>query len=114
MATESNDSQFKIVAGPPLRDILLALELRHEGREITFGIERPSDTLPHEQTTIDVKVDHIGIEDGSGNNWLLKLSFDRYYLFGELVGGRPFGAYYNTNRREGWVRLVEKGGALAA
>ena len=105
MTTNNQDQQWKIVRGPSREELFDGLRLRHEDRKILFHLEGSRDTLLQEEEILNVKINGIRIEGGSGNNWLLQLSPDRFLIFGQGVG---FDACYNTARRKGWVRLASK------
>mgnify|MGYP001353434555 FL=1 len=98
----TNTAQRQITAGPSREELFDALRLRHESRTVTMTVENTVRTAgdPHKSLmmklprTFQVTVDSIGVEDGSGNNWLLTLS---------NKDGR-FEGYFNTTRREGWLR----------
>ncbi len=97
----TNTAQRQITAGPSREELFDALRLRHESRTVTMTVENTVRWAgdPHKRTicriyNFQVTVDSIGVEDGSGNNWLLTLS---------NKDGR-FEGYFNTTRREGWLR----------
>ena len=97
-------AQRQIVAGPSREELFDALRLRHEGREVTFTVA-PQTQVPASarfkpvNLAFSVQVNELGIEDGSGNNWLFKL-YDRYAVLGSMY----LEGYINVTRREGWVR----------
>lgn len=84
--------QFNIAMGPSREELFDALRLRHENRPVYFD-------LPYLGGRFKVEVDEIGIEDGSGNSWLLKLHDPK-----GLLGANRLEAYFNTNSRSGWIR----------
>jgi len=99
-----------IVAGPSCEELFLALRLRHEGRKVTFTVAPSHITRRNlaggrkfipQALQFDVMVDELGIEDGSGNNWLFTL-YDATASFGST----RLKGYMDTTRREGWVKPV--------
>jgi|APSaa5957512576_1039674.scaffolds.fasta_scaffold28443_1 hypothetical protein len=101
----TNHTQDPIIAGPSREQLFDALRLRHEGRTITITIERSFVTVSppgkglrgKNAITLNPVVDSISIEDGSGNNWLLKL---------RSTDSECLEAYFNTATRKGWIRPV--------
>jgi hypothetical protein len=103
----TNKQQRQITAGPSREELFDALRLRHEGRTVTVTVDNTVRTAgdPRKSLTmklpltLEVGVDSIGIEDGSGNSWLLGV----YDKDGKL-GSKRLEGYFNTTRREGWIR----------
>ena len=97
-------NQHQITAGPSREELFDALRLRHEGRKVSFTATKnsqwpnPRFKVLGETETFDVSIDSIGVEDGSGNNWLLTIS-DKT---------ERFEGYFNTTRREGWLKPMTK------
>lgn len=105
----ANQHQYQIVGGPSREELFDALRLRHEGRTVTLTVDNSVEAVggPRESLTtkhpliLRVTVESIGVEDGSGNSWLLTLvDSDR-----KLGSGYVWG-YFNTTRREGWLNVV--------
>jgi len=91
-------NQHQIVAGPSREDLFDGLRLRHEGRQIEMSLTtKHAVTMPCSHTKMSFCVDSIGIEDGSGHNWTLQLS----YSCGENI--LSYKAYYNTKTRAGVI-----------
>ena len=105
----ANQQHFKIIAGPSREDLFDALRLRHEGRTVTLTVDNWVETVGGPRGCLTIKlpltfratVESIGVEDGSGDSWLLTLvNSDR-----KLGSGYVWG-YFNTVRREGWLNVV--------
>ena len=102
-----------IVAGPSREELFDALRLRHENRTVRITVESRTRTAGDPQKSLDmnykrtlvVSVDSVGIEDGSGNRWLLTLTDD---------DGISYDGYFDTERRQGWLKLSEKGNSWIA
>jgi len=92
--------QRQITAGPSREELFDALRLRHENRKVSFTLA-PNTHPWSAPKKVQVFVDGISIEDGSGANWLLKIR-DEYQEF--TLGTCQLEGYYNTTRREGWTR----------
>lgn len=98
-----------IVAGPSREALFDALRLQYEGRKITFTV---APTLEQQATggnygrpnnlALQVKVDMLRPEDGSGNNWLFEL-IDEH----QSLGSCKLRGHINTTLRcEGWVEPI--------
>lgn len=92
----ANQQQSVIVAGPSREELFDALRLRHEKRQVTFTTARPDQIFK-------ATVDRIGVEDGSGDNWLISLQVRDTHLGSVYLHG-----FYNTVRRDGWLRPTKK------
>lgn len=93
-----------ILSGPSREDLFDALRLRHEGKQVTFTVapetQPPANArVKFHDLTFKAQVNQLGIEDGSGNNWVFKL-YDRH----GVLGSQYLEGYMNTTRRTGWVR----------
>jgi len=88
--------QFDITGGPSREELFDALRLRHENRKPVFHV-------PYIRGgCFVVSVDAIGIEDGSGDNWLLQLHDPN-----GLLGANHLKAYFNTVTRRGWMKPLD-------
>ena len=104
----TSTSQRELVAGPSREELFDALRLRHEGRKVTFTLAPQNITgrtlaegrkfVPG-NLAFHVQVNEVGIEDGSGNNWLFKL-YDEHAVLGTMY----LEGYINITTRKGWVR----------
>lgn len=100
--------QHKIVAGPSREELFDALRLRHENRLVRMTTQYHSRTAGEGQRSFEdnsklvfsVSVDSIEIGDLSGHKWILTLTDD---------DGLSYLAYFDTERRHGWLKLSEKG-----
>ena len=108
----NNQQQYLITAGPSREDLFDALRLRHEGRTTTFTVtclklvpstyEGRAVTREFERPcVISVHVDAIGVEDGSGDSWLITV-----YDKSRSLGSAHLTGYYHTTKRSGNIRLV--------
>jgi len=101
----TTNQRREINSGPSREELFDALRLRHEGRAIPFTVsppkQRPGSRIRVLNETFNVQVNSVGIEDGSGNCWLLTL--DDYH---EILGSSCLSAYYNTRTRTGWVQVA--------
>lgn len=96
-----------ILAGPSREELFDALRLRHENRTVKITVECRTRTAGDPQKSVDMKykrilvvsVDSIGVEDGSGNRWLLTLTDD---------DGISYDGYFDTERRQGWLKPKEE------
>ncbi len=89
--------QFEIVDGPSREALFDALRLRHMGCfHVTFQI-----STPNGDSRIKVRVNSIGIEDGSGNNWLIEV-YDPQGILGDKY---LHGYYRSCAPREGYLKL---------
>jgi hypothetical protein len=110
-AVMADRKQFPIVMGPSREELFDALRLRHEGREVTItaskGYGLPASPPKKGISALAVltldnlTVDSIGIEDGSGDNWILRLRDPN-----NKTGSKYLEGYFNTVKRTGWVRPV--------
>ena len=108
MATQQ--TQYPIIAGPSREELFDALRLRHEGRKITMTVSKgyglpaapPSKGIAALAVWVldNLTIDGIAIEDGSGNNWLLKLHDPN----SKIGNDEYLDAYFNTTNRKGWIR----------
>jgi hypothetical protein len=104
----NQEQSHKITKGPSREELFDALRLRHEGRalQMTVGqdvIVRTADGPRRSLTTtlpliLKVRVDSIGVEDGSGSRWMLSL-FDKDIK----LGSEHLVAYYDTTLRAGSI-----------
>jgi hypothetical protein len=96
--------QCRVVAGPSREELFDALRLRHEDRRLHFTLGSDGRELGlNQRLSIDkdrrivVLVNSIGIEDGSGNRWLL-----RVILIG--LGSIYLTGYFDTATRTGYLQ----------
>ena len=86
-------THFEITMGPSQEELFDALRLRHENRKVRFTVRNDQGVA-----RATITIDSIGIEDGSGNNWLFS---------GRGVSGRLLKGYINTRTRKGWLEYVK-------
>jgi len=91
----ANSVRFQIIAGPSREELFDALRLRHEGRKVTFTLVSADkiSTLP---LVLEVSVDEISSEDGSGESWILKLSNEKV-----IPGYSHYRGYFHSKDRRG-------------
>ena len=89
-------AQWTIIGGPSREELFDALRLHHEEREVTFTVT-PNCNVGN--LVLRVRVEELGVEDGSGNNWLFKV-YDRQ----SILGSMSLHGYINTRTREGWIQ----------
>ena len=98
-------TMHQIVAGPSLDELFDALRFGHEGRQVTLTVspETPA-SANSKPDNLDFKahVTQLSPEDGSGNNWLFRLTDQHAVLGSQYLEG-----YINVIRREGWVRATK-------
>ena len=93
-----------IVDGPGTDELFEALKRRHTGQRVTFALDHHTPRIDQTarfrvgKITLPVIINEIGVEDGSGNRWLLKT----------LVRGQSvvLDAYYDSRERKGWIEQV--------
>ena len=82
--------QYRIIAGPSREELFDALRLRHEGRTVTFTLKGPYSDSPRRE--VSVFIDAIGVEDGSGNRFLVEIfhkgSFQRFKGYFDITHRR--------------------------
>ena len=106
----ADTTQRDIVAGPSREELFDALRLGNKGRMVSFTINpahvprigKYGQKFEIQSMTFEVSIESIGIEDGSGQSWVLKL----YDQFSNL-GSNYLEAYFHTTRRKGWMRPIE-------
>jgi len=105
--TTSKENRFEITAGPAREDLFDGLRLRHENRRLVFIINVPmgqeSVDISRGWYTLNIQVDGIAVEDGSGSKWIVDLR-DPTSTFGST----KLHGYFNTSTRKGWVEPVLK------
>lgn len=89
--------QYQIVTGPSKWDLMQAL---FEGnsdsqKPVIFTVEGIGN--------IEVQINDVGREDGSGESWLIK-GYER--LLGSTL--RPVKGYFNTRSRKGHIRTTDR------
>ena len=91
----AQDTQSKITSGPSKFDLMLALFDRKgsKPRIVSFTFEDQG-VFPFQ-----VIIEQVGIEDGSGESWMIKGAWVR----GDIRG---FEAHYRTDTRTGWIKEV--------
>jgi len=95
---------FQILNGPSLMDLTLSLVLFPEQRAVVFKTN--GNMVVDIDSDVCVRLSSLGVEDGSGNNWLIE-GYAKPYC-----DEKPFGkefrvkGYYNTKRREGHLEKV--------
>lgn len=94
--------QNSIVGGPSKFDLMIAFfdKIGEHRRPVKLKIGGPDYITIIE---VPVVINTLTWEDGSGNNWY----FEGYASDGPFQGLNLVG-YFNSNRREGWIRPDEK------
>jgi hypothetical protein len=90
-----SDVQYnQVVGGPSREDLFDGLRLRHKADSLqTFTImkdESPRSTI---RVSVVTPINGIEAEDGSGDNWIVKIQINK----------ESARIYYNSNRRSGCV-----------
>lgn len=94
--------QNTIAGGPSKFDLMIAFFDKNGShrRPVIFKIGGPDFPTIIE---VPVVINTLGWEDGSGNNW----NIEGYASDGPFQGLNVVG-YFNSNRREGWIKPDEK------
>jgi len=79
-----------ITEGPSKYDLQAAI---FDGKNVTFTIEGLGQ--------VKVRVDDVGIEDGSRENWLI----EGYIYLNSPSSQKKFHGFYGTRQRKGWLEL---------
>jgi hypothetical protein len=88
-----------ITNGPSREQLFDALRLYPEGRTVILTVSNPD---PNRGSAVfHVQVQSIGINDGSGERWFLKL-----YDPDKRFGSRYLHAHYHTNHRKGNMAAI--------
>jgi hypothetical protein len=101
------NQQHSIVAGPSREELFDALRLRHEDRTVRVTVEYRTRTAGDPQKSLamdykrilEVSIDSIEFGNLKGHTWVLTLTDD---------DGLSYDAYFDTERRQGWLKLIEK------
>lgn len=96
----------KIIDGPSKFDLMLALFDRKSvnTRQVTFATENGRDL----GQTLNAVINSVGVEDGSGESWILE-----GYFMSRLRGTMPppprhFKMYFHTGRRQGIITAIDE------
>jgi len=79
-----------ITEGPSKYDLQAAL---FDGKEVRFTVE--------ELGQVKVRIDDVGIEDGSRESWLI----EGYIFPADQQNRKRFHGFYGTRQRNGWIEL---------
>ncbi len=106
----TKDTYCKIVGGPSKRGLFLGLELGHESRLVEFSVTKSGESLADIPEDFSIKrkfhLNSLGMEDGSGNRWMMTLASSHMKTQPDLSGS----GYYDVREKTGYLRLnVSKG-----
>lgn len=101
--TKSNENRFEIIAGPSREDLFDGLRLRHESRLVLFSILSGHHSNALYNKSLQLQVNGIAVEDGSGHKWLIELHDPT-----KTFGSSKLHGYFDTNTRKGWVEPILK------
>lgn len=94
-------ADVQIVDGPAKYELFAGLGDYNRGRYVKLTV-----VYKGRRQEIEVRVDSIGIEDGSGESWMVTFSFHALPLFADTRHTRLTG-YYSTKKRGGIAALAD-------